>query len=299
MSEAIRNRYDFVILFDVENGNPNGDPDAGNMPRIDPETGLGLVTDVCLKRKIRNYVETVKEGEAGYQIYIQEKAPLNRMDKKAIEYVSLDPEDEKALKKAKKDDPELDVRLRDFMCRNFFDVRTFGAVMTTFVKANLNCGQVRGPVQLGFARSIDPIMPQEVTITRVAITTEADAENKGTEMGRKYIVPYGLYRAEGFVSANLARKVTGFSEADLALLWQAILNMFENDRSAARGKMCVRELIVFRHDSELGNAPAHKLFDSVKVRRVNTDAAPRSYSDYVVEVDTASLPDGVSCQRLS
>ena len=299
MSEAIRNRYDFVILFDVENGNPNGDPDAGNMPRIDPETGLGLVTDVCLKRKIRNYVETVKEGEAGYQIYIQEKVPLNRMDKKAIEYVSLDPDDEKALKKAKKDDPELDVKLRDFMCRNFFDVRTFGAVMTTFVKANLNCGQVRGPVQLGFARSIDPIMPQEVTITRVAITTEADAENKGTEMGRKYIVPYGLYRVEGFVSANLARKVTGFSEDDLALLWQAILNMFENDRSAARGKMCVQELIVFRHDSELGNAPAHKLFDSVKVRRVNTDAAPRSYSDYVVEVDTASLPDGVSCQRMS
>lgn len=299
MSEAIRNRYDFVILFDVENGNPNGDPDAGNMPRIDPETGLGLVTDVCLKRKIRNYVETVKEGEAGYQIYIQEKAPLNRMDKKAIEYVSLDPDDEKALKKAKKDDPDLDAKLRDFMCRNFFDVRAFGAVMTTFVKANLNCGQVRGPVQLGFARSIDPIMPQEVTITRVAITTEADAENKGTEMGRKYIVPYGLYRVEGFVSANLARKVTGFSEDDLALLWQAILNMFENDRAAARGKMAVRDLILFRHDSELGNAPAHKLFDSVKVRRVNKNAAPRSYSDYAVEVDTASLPDGVSCQRMS
>lgn len=299
MSEAIRNRYDFVILFDVENGNPNGDPDAGNMPRIDPETGLGLVTDVCLKRKIRNYVDTVKEGEAGYQIYIQEKVPLNRMDKRAIEYVNLDPEDEKALKKAKKDDPELDVKLRDFMCRNFFDVRAFGAVMTTFVKANLNCGQVRGPVQIGFARSIDPIMPQEVTITRVAITTEADAENKGTEMGRKTIVPYGLYRAEGFVSANLARKTTGFSEDDLSLLWQAILNMFENDHSAARGKMCVRELIVFKHDSELGNAPAHKLFDAVKVRRSPAVAAPRSYSDYAVEVDTASLPDGVTCQRLS
>ena len=299
MSEAIRNRYDFVILFDVENGNPNGDPDAGNMPRIDPETGLGLVTDVCLKRKIRNYVDTVKEGEAGYQIYIQEKVPLNRMDKRAIEYVNLDPEDEKALKKAKKDDPELDVKLRDFMCRNFFDVRAFGAVMTTFVKANLNCGQVRGPVQIGFARSIDPIMPQEVTITRVAITTEADAENKSTEMGRKTIVPYGLYRAEGFVSANLARKTTGFSEDDLSLLWQAILNMFENDHSAARGKMCVRELIVFKHDSELGNAPAHKLFDAVKVRRAPAVAAPRSYSDYAVEVDTASLPDGVTCQRLS
>jgi CRISPR-associated protein Csd2 len=283
----------------VENGNPNGDPDAGNMPRIDPETGLGLVTDVCLKRKIRNYVDTVKEGEAGYQIYIQEKVPLNRMDKRAIEYVNLDPEDEKALKKAKKDDPELDVKLRDFMCRNFFDVRAFGAVMTTFVKANLNCGQVRGPVQIGFARSIDPIMPQEVTITRVAITTEADAENKGTEMGRKTIVPYGLYRAEGFVSANLARKTTGFSEDDLSLLWQAILNMFENEHSAARGKMCVRELIVFKHDSELGNAPAHKLFDAVKVRRAPAVAAPRSYSDYAVEVDTASLPDGVTCQRLS
>ena len=299
MSEAIRNRYDFVVLFDVENGNPNGDPDAGNMPRIDPETGLGLVTDVCLKRKIRNYVDMVKDGEEGFGIYIQEKVPLNRMDKQAIEYVHLDPDDEKLLKKAKKDDPELDLKLRDFMCRNFFDVRTFGAVMTTFVKANLNCGQVRGPVQLGFARSVDPIMPQEVTITRVAITTEADAENKGTEMGRKYIVPYGLYRVEGFVSANLARKVTGFSEEDLALLWQAILNMFENDHSAARGKMCVRELIIFKHDSELGNAPAHKLFDTVKVRRVNPNAVPRGYADYAVEVDMASVPEGVTCQRLS
>ena len=299
MSEAIRNRYDFVILFNVENGNPNGDPDAGNMPRIDPETGLGLVTDVCLKRKIRNYVQTAKEDDPNYQIYIQERAPLNRLDKTAIQYVGLDPEDDKALKKAKKDDPELDVKLRDFMCRNFFDVRTFGAVMTTFVKANLNCGQVRGPVQLGFARSVDPIIPQEVTITRVAITTEADFENKATEMGRKYIVPYGLYRAEGFVSANLARKVTGFSEDDLALLWQAILNMFENDHSAARGKMAVRELIVFKHDSELGNAPAHRLFDAVKVKRVNASGAPRSYADYVVEFDAAALPEGVSCQRFS
>jgi len=299
MSDVIRNRYDFVILFDVENGNPNGDPDAGNMPRIDPETGLGLVTDVCLKRKIRNYVEMVKEGESGYQIYIQEKVPLNRMDKRAIESLMLDAEDDKALKKARKDDPDLDLRLRDFMCRNFYDVRTFGAVMTTFVKANLNCGQVRGPVQMGFARSIDPIMPQEVTITRVAITTEADAENKGTEMGRKYIVPYGLYRTEGFVSANLARRVTGFSEDDLKLLWQAILNMFENDHSAARGKMCVRELIVFRHESELGNAPAYRLFDAVKVRRLDPAAAPRRYADYEVTVDTDAIPDGITCQRLS
>jgi len=310
MSEAIRNRYDFVILFDVENGNPNGDPDAGNMPRIDPETGLGLVTDVCLKRKIRNYVDMVKEGEAGYQIYIQEKVPLNCSDVTAGEALGI-ADDLKEIQtadkaKAKKigsklktNDPDIDLKLRDFMCQNFFDIRTFGAVMTTFVKGALNCGQVRGPVQLGFARSVDPIIPQEVTITRVAITTEADAENKDTEMGRKYIVPYGLYRAEGFVSANLARKVTGFSEDDLALLWQAIINMFENDHSAARGKMCVRELIVFKHESELGNAPAHKLFDAVKVRRVNSTTAPRSYSDYAVDVDMALIPDGVTCQRLS
>lgn len=303
MSEPIRNRYDFVILFDVENGNPNGDPDAGNMPRIDPETGLGLVTDVCLKRKIRNYVETVKEDEPGYQIYIKENVPLNRSDRMALQYAGIHESDDKALKetvkKMKKDDPELDLKLRDFMCRNFFDVRAFGAVMTTFVKASLNCGQVRGPVQLGFAQSVDPIIPQEVTITRIAITTEADAENKGTEMGRKHIIPYGLYRAEGFVSANLARKTTGFSEEDLTLLWQAILNMFENDHSAARGKMAVRELIVFKHDSELGNAPAHKLFDAVHVRRIDQSAPPRRYADYAVEVDEAAIPEGVTCTRMA
>ena len=297
MPEAIRNRYDFVVLFDVENGNPNGDPDAGNLPRMDPGTGLGLVTDVCLKRKIRNYVEAVKENAPGYGIYIRERVSLNRSDKAALRYVGLDPEDERAIRKAKKEDPELDVKLRDFMCRSFYDVRTFGAVMTTFVKANLNCGQVRGPVQLGFARSVDPIMPQEVTVTRMAITTEADAEKKGTEMGRKYIVPYGLYRLEGFVSANLARKVTGFSEEDLALLWEAILNMFELDRSASRGKMAVRELIVFKHDSELGNAPAHRLFERVKVKRVG--ALAREYGDYAVEVDLAGLPAGVSCVRMA
>ncbi len=248
---AIKNRYEFVILFDVENGNPNGDPDAGNMPRTDPETGHGLVTDVCLKRKIRNFIETCKEGEAGYRIYVKDGVPLNRSDAEACAAVGVEPGD-KELKAAKKKDADLDRKLRDWMCANFFDIRTFGAVMTTFVKGALNCGQVRGPVQLGFARSIDPILPQEVTITRVAITTEADAEKKGTEMGRKYIVPYGLYRCEGYISANLARKTTGFSEEDLALFWQAVLNMFENDHSAARGKMAVRELIVFKHDSELG-----------------------------------------------
>ena len=294
MSEPIKNRYDFVILFDVENGNPNGDPDAGNMPRVDPETGYGLVTDVCLKRKIRNYVETAKEDAAGYRIYIKDQVPLQRSDAEALAYLGVN----KDLKAAKKDDPALDGKIRDFMCQNFFDIRTFGAVMTTFVKGALNCGQVRGPVQLGFARSIDPILPQEVTITRVAITTEADAEKKGTEMGRKYIVPYALYRAEGFISANLARKVTGFSEEDLRLLWQAILNMFENDHSAARGKMAVRELIVFRHDSELGNAPSYKLFDAVHVARKSDVTVPRSYRDYTVDVD-ANLPVGVSCERLT
>lgn len=294
MSEAIKNRYDFVILFDVENGNPNGDPDAGNMPRIDPETGYGLVTDVCLKRKIRNYVEDAKEDAEGYRIYIKDQVPLQRSDGEALHYLGVD----KDLKAAKKEDPTLDVKIRDFMCRNFYDIRTFGAVMTTFVKGNLNCGQVRGPVQLGFARSIDPILPQEITITRISITTEADAEKKGTEMGRKYIVPYGLYRAEGYVSANLARKVTGFSEEDLQLLWQAILNMFENDHSAARGKMAVRELIVFKHDSELGNAPSYRLFDAVHVQRAEGVAVARQYSDYVVTVEE-DLPAGVTCQRMS
>ena len=290
---AISNRYEFVILFDVENGNPNGDPDAGNMPRIDPETGYGLVTDVCLKRKIRNYVETVKEDSKGYRIYIKDNIPLNTSDKEACEFVGVAPD---KLKEAKKKDDKLDEKLRGFMCENFFDVRTFGAVMTTFTKGALNCGQVRGPVQMGFARSIDPVLPQEVTITRVAITTEADAEKKGTEMGRKYILPYALYRCEGYVSANLARKVTGFSDEDLELLWQAILNMFENDHAAGRGKMAVRELIIFKHDSELGNAPAHKLFELVKAEKKEGVTSPRSYSDYNVTVDGGHLPQGVTCR---
>ena len=294
MSTPIKNRYDFVILFDVENGNPNGNPDAGNMPRIDPETGYGLVTDVCLKRKIRNYVEDLKEEAPGYRIYVKEGVPLNRSDAEALTAFGVSGD----LKAAKKADPGIDKKLRNFMCSNFYDIRTFGAVMTTFVKGALNCGQVRGPVQLNFARSIDPIVPQEVTITRVAITTEADAEKKGTEMGRKHIVPYALYRTEGYVSANLARKTTGFSEDDLQLLWQAILNMFENDHSAARGKMAVRELIVFKHDSELGCAPAYKLFQKVQVQRVEGVEVPRRYEDYVVSVSD-ELPVGVQCERLS
>ena len=297
MSEPIKNRYDFVILFDVENGNPNGDPDAGNMPRVDPASGYGLVTDVCLKRKIRNYVETVREGQPGYGIYVKDNVPLNRSDAAALSYLGLEPKAD--LKEARKADPSLDVKVRDFMCQNFFDIRTFGAVMTTFVKGNLNCGQVRGPVQLTFARSVDPIIPQEVTITRVAITTEADAEKKGTEMGRKYVVPYALYRGEGYVSANLARKSTGFSEDDLALLWDAIVNMFEHDHSAARGKMAVRALVVFKHDSELGNAPSYKLFDAVSTQKKAGVEAPRSIDDYEeITVDEGAVPEGVTVLRM-
>ena len=288
MSEIIKHRYEFTILFDVENGNPNGDPDAANMPRVDPETGLGLVTDVCLKRKIRNYVEDVKEDAEGYKIYIKDGIPLNTSDKLA--YTAVLGEG----KKLEKKDPEIDNKLRDFMCANFYDVRTFGAVMTTFVKDKLNCGQVRGPVQIGFARSIDPIVRQEVSITRVAITTEADFANKETEMGRKHIVPYALYRADGFISANLARKVTHFSEEDLELLWKAIINMFENDHSAARGKMAVRKLIIFKHDSELGNAPSHRTLDLVSVKRRDGVDTARSYSDYEVKINEAEKPDGVT-----
>ena len=265
------------------------------MPRIDPETGYGIVTDVCLKRKIRNCIETLCEDKEGYKIYIKDGVPLNDSDNTA--YVALGT-DEKKIKELKKDDPEIDKKICQFMCKNFFDIRTFGAVMTTFVKAALNCGQVRGPVQLGFARSIDPIVTQEVTITRVAITTKKDAENKSTEMGRKYIVPYALYRVDGYISANLARKVTGFSEDDLALLWQSIINMFEYDRSAARGNMAVRELIVFKHASELGNAPAYKLFDTVSVKRKDGVVTARSYNDYEVEVAEEKLPEGVSCTRM-
>lgn len=301
MKEVINHRYDFVIIFDVENGNPNGDPDAGNMPRVDPESGYGLVTDVCLKRKIRNYVLDRYEDKAGYDIYVRPNVPLNRSDARALKSVGIDVDvsDKKglqnAIKESKASNADLDTQVRDFMCDTFFDIRAFGAVMTTFTKGNLNCGQVRGPVQLGFARSVDPIVPQEVTITRVAITTEADAKEKGTEMGRKYIVPYGLYRAEGYISANLAKKVTGFSEEDLSILWDAILNMFENDHSAARGKMAVRKLIIFEHDSEFGNAPSYKLFDSVKIRRKEGVLVPRAFSDYVVEIEE-TLPEGVRCE---
>lgn len=296
MSEPIKNRYDFVIYFDVTNGNPNGDPDAGNLPRVDPETGLGLVTDVCLKRKIRDYVDTVKEGAPGYDIYIKRGETLNQKDSHAFEKLGIDASN---IKKLKKSDPGLDNKIRDCMCKAYFDVRTFGAVMTTFVKNNLNCGQVRGPVQLTFARSVDPIVQQEVTITRMALTTEADAENKNNGMGRKSIIPYALYRCEGFISANLAQKTTGFSNDDLELLWDAIINMFEDDRSAARGMMAVRSLIAFKHDSILGNAPAYQLFDAVSTKKREGVDSPRSFTDYEpISVDQSKIPEGVEVLQL-
>lgn len=286
---AINNRYEFVYLFDVENGNPNGDPDAGNMPRIDPETGHGLVTDVCLKRKVRNFVDIAKKGEEGFNIYVSEKAILNQKNEWAYKELGWKPEKKKLPKKWE------DARkVTRWMCDNFFDVRTFGAVMTTEV----NCGQVRGPVQFTFSKSVEQIVPSEISITRMAVTNEKDLEKEKT-MGRKHIIPYALYRAEGYVSAHLADgdKGTGFSESDLELLWQALENMFEHDHSAARGKMNARRLIVFKHDSKLGNAPAHKLFDTVKVTRKNDSNTPaRSYNDYVVEIDKSAVPNSVQVE---
>lgn len=283
---AITNRYEFVYLFDVENGNPNGDPDAGNTPRIDPETGHGLVTDVCLKRKIRNFVEIAKGEEKGFNIYVAEKAVLNRNNEQAYKAFKIKPEKKKLPK-----DQDRARELTRWMCDNFFDVRTFGAVMTTEV----NCGQVRGPVQLTFAKSVEPIMPSEVSITRMAVTNEKDLEKERT-MGRKFIVPYALYRAEGYISAHLADgdKGTGFSESDLELLWQSLANMFDHDHSAARGKMNARGLVVFKHESKLGNSPAHKLFDAVSVEPdKDTDGPARAFSDYIVKVDESAVPEGV------
>ncbi|MBD5538696.1 MAG: type I-C CRISPR-associated protein Cas7/Csd2 [Desulfovibrio sp.] len=305
MSEQnpLNNRYDFVLFFDVENGNPNGDPDAGNMPRIDPETGHGIVSDVCLKRKVRNFVELAqdemeKEKDKGYRIYVQEKAVLN--DRHAEAYTALNiPIPNKNDKKGEKDGDKADKKavlkeeearaLNRWMCDNFYDIRTFGAVMSTKV----DCGQVRGPVQFTFARSEDPVVPAEISITRMAVTRQEEAE-KGNDrtMGRKHIVPYGLYRMEGFISAPLAEK-SGFTEGDAEILWRALAEMFEHDHSAARGKMGTRKLYVFRHDKRLGNAPAQKLFDLVRCRRPEPDTPPRSFADYEVTVNKAGLPEGV------
>jgi len=292
MSSTIQNRYEFVYHFDVENGNPNGDPDAGNMPRIDPETSHGLVTDVCLKRKIRNYVDIVKGNKAPYEIYIKEKAILNRQHERA--YINNPDIERPPSKKLPKKEEEAK-KITKWMCTNFFDVRTFGAVMMTEV----NCGQVRGPVQLNFARSMESIVPMEISITRMAVTTEKEAEQQSGDnrtMGRKHIVPYALYRVEGYISAHLAAQ-TGFSEDDLSLLWDSLINMFDHDHSAARGKMNARKLFVFKHSSVLGNAPAHRLFDLVKVNRKENDSKPaRSFSDYEITLDR-NLPEGVALEE--
>lgn len=301
MSQPINNRYDFVLLFDVVNGNPNGDPDAGNQPRIDPETAHGIVSDVCLKRKVRNYVALAKT-DPGYEIYVKEKAILNQQHERAYKALSLTPAAKaseevnggakKKSAKPKRDSQENVDRAKQWMCQNFYDVRTFGAVMSTGV----NCGQVRGPVQMTFARSEDPVLTLEHSITRMAVTTEEEAKEQGGDnrtMGRKNSIPYGLYRVQGFVSAALAQQ-TGFSEEDLELLWRALAEMFEHDRSAARGLMSSRGLYVFKHESHLGNAPAHALFDRVQIKRKDLTKPPRAFSDYEIVVNRDNIPPGVT-----
>ena len=282
MSE-LKNRIDFVYIFDVQDGNPNGDPDAGNLPRVDAETGMGLVTDVCLKRKVRNYVQVAKECAAGYDIFIKEKAVLNTLIDAAHEEATLKTASDKTS------------AARDLMCKKYFDIRTFGAVMST----GKNAGQVRGPIQFTFARSVDPIAAMELSITRMAVATEKEAEKQGGDnrtMGRKATVPYGLYLCHGFISANLAKQ-TGFSEEDLNLFWDALKNMFDVDRSAARGLMSAQKLIVFKHESVLGNAPANKLFDLVKIEKV-CDGAPRKFDDYKVTIEKNNLPTGVAVEEM-
>jgi CRISPR-associated protein Csd2 len=287
MSDPISNRYEFVLLFDVKDGNPNGDPDAGNLPRIDPETGNGLVTDVCLKRKVRNYVGLAKEDQPPYEIYVKEKAVLNNQHERAYKEFNLKPETKKLPKNV-----EDAKKITGWMCQNFFDIRAFGAVMSTEV----NAGQVRGPVQLAFGRSVERIFTGEHSITRMAVTNERDLEKERT-MGRKFTVPYGLYRTHGFISAPLAKQ-TGFTEDDLKLFWDALMNMFDHDRSAARGEMAAQKLIVFKHGSALGNAPAHKLFDLVRVKNKNQDRPARTFSDYDVIVDKAAVPSDVELMEL-
>lgn len=280
---VLKNRIDFVYIFDVQDGNPNGDPDAGNLPRVDAETGMGLVTDVCIKRKVRNYVQVAKGLASGYDIFVKEKAILNNEIDKAHDDVKVKAAQNKT------------AAARQYMCEHYYDIRTFGAVMST----GKNAGQVRGPIQLTFARSADPVATSEHSITRIAVATPKEAESQNGEnhtMGRKATIPYGLYVCHGFISANLAQQ-TGFTEEDLTLFFEALKNMFDLDRSAARGLMSAQKLIVFRHESELGNAPANKLFDLVKVEKT-TNGAPRSFNDYAVSINASALPNGVTVEEL-
>lgn len=290
----IQNRYDFMFVYDVSNGNPNGDPDCDGMPRVDPATGRGYVTDKCIKRKIRNRILEAKDEETGYRIYVKEGIPLSRNERMAYNDLGYD---EKKLKELHKDEPELDRIVKDWMCSNFWDIRTFGAVLTTHVKNGLNCGQVSGPVQISYSESVDVVQPTEVTLSRVTVTKEEDISKKKSDLGRQYILPYGLFVGKGYISASRAKN-TGFSEDDLELLWDAIENMFEDDRSATRGEMTLRKLIIFRHQSALGNAQAGKLFDRVKVtRKPNDGSAPaRCFDDYEVTIDLDNLPNGVTCE---
>ena len=290
---SLQNRYDFVLLFDVKDGNPNGDPDAGNLPRVDAETGQGLVTDVSLKRKVRNFVGILHDEQPPYEIYVKEKAILNKQHERAYQAIPGGAELLAGDDKKRKGGDKVE-EARQWMCQNFYDVRTFGAVMSTGV----NCGQVRGAVQMTFARSIDPVIASEHSITRMAVATEKEAEKQDGDnrtMGRKFTVPYGLYVAHGFVSAHLANQ-TGFSDSDLELLWQALTNMFEHDRSAARGEMATRGLYVFKHEGKLGNAPAYSLFERIKAQK--QVEVPRSFADYSVSVDAENLPNGVELLRL-
>lgn len=279
----LKNRIDFVYIFDVQDGNPNGDPDAGNLPRVDAETGMGIVTDVCIKRKVRNYVQVAKGLANGYDIFVKEKAVLNNEIDKAHDDAKVKAAQNKI------------AAARQYMCEHYYDIRTFGAVMST----GKNAGQVRGPIQLTFARSVNPVATSEHSITRIAVATPKEAESQNGEnhtMGRKATIPYGLYVCHGFISANLALQ-TGFTEDDLALFFDALKNMFDLDRSAARGLMSAQKLIVFRHASELGNAPANKLFDLVKIEKTTNDV-PRSFKDYAVSINTSALPNGVTVEEL-
>jgi CRISPR-associated protein Csd2 len=282
MSELIKNRYDFALLFDVTDGNPNGDPDAGNLPRVDAETGMGLVTDVCLKRKVRNFVQMVKNAEKPFDIFIKEKAILNDL---------IDESHEQKEVQSKEKSGDKTQAARNWMCANYYDVRTFGAVMST----GKNAGQVRGPIQFTFGRSVEPVVALEHSITRMAVATKAEAEKQGGDnrtMGRKFTIPYGLYFSKGFISAHLAAQ-TGFNDDDLILFWEALKNMFDHDHSAARGMMSTRKLIVFKHSTALGSAPAHQLFDVIKIEKKDSSKPARSFNDYSVSLDKSSIPQGV------